>query len=132
MDVFPAAHVPKGNTANAAMAYLAPPYPSNYATAAAFLQAIAGATENLVATVSGYNAIAKAGQQGPLPQIEALRMCLFSSSIYHYPGVSSHTVARTIYAALCGALAKDPAGLQEVQLPVPKDPLYAAVQVDLL
>lgn len=130
VDVFTPAYRPHGLAANAAMVYLAPPKGDNYnKDKAAFLTAVKTASEHVVATVSGYNAIA--AQHGQ-PALDALRLCLFSSGIYNSLDVSPYVIARTIYAGLCGALAKDSAGLKELQLPVPGDPLFAAVQLDLL
>lgn len=130
LDVFGSAVVPHGNVKNAAMLYVAPPKDTNYADADAFLKAIGETAEHIVATVAAYNTNVAAQHQ--LPAIEALRMCLYSSGIYNRKlNVSRHRIARAIYAGLCTALQQGDSGLQEIQLPVPADPVFAAVQADL-
>lgn len=115
VDVFDASLCPAGNTANAAMLYVAPPHDKNYANQAAFLQAIEATGRNIVQTLAGYNAVA--GQK--LPVIEALRLPLFSSDIYNRRwDVPAGDVAAAIWRGLlAGQRAQPNSGLRELQLP---------------
>ncbi len=135
VDVFDPQLCPHGNAKNFAMLYIAPPYGDNYATDAAFLAAIEATATNIIATIAGYNALAAAHH---LPQVEALRNTLFSSSIYNRKtatapdGVAHHLIAGAILAGFAAGLHAHPqCGLTELQFPVgtgTQDELFASLQ----
>jgi hypothetical protein len=136
VDVFDTKLCPHGNVKNFAMLYAAPPYDGNYTSKAAFLVAIEEMAQQIIRTVSQYNALA---QQQQLPEIEALRNTLYSSGFYNsHLKASQEEIARAIFKGFTSQLNLDTnTGLVELQFPVGdvanhQDALFAAVQQDLV
>ena len=131
VDVFDGKLCPDGDTKNAAMLYIAPPYGANYTQKSDFLAAIQATAVNMVKTIAGYNAIAAQNGQ---PLIEAVRNTLYSSNNYKMAGVSNDEIARAIFSGFTSELNATPtSGLIELQFPVNPGgtPLFDAVQADL-
>ena len=136
VDVFDPTLCPYGNSLNVAMLYAAPPFDGNYKTKGAFLVAIEEMAENIVKTVSAYNAVASQQKQ---PVIEVVRNTLYSSGYYNKKlQASQDEIARAIFKGYLAQLNLDTnSGLLELQFPVgdaaknQDHPLFGAVEQDL-
>lgn len=131
LDVFADGFCPKGNPANRAMSYVAPPRGSAYGTDEAFLKDVATTGIHAVEAAVAYNAWAADNGR---PQVEALRLCTFSAGAYRREGMSVDDVALAIFSGIEAGLQADATGLTEIQMPVgdsTSDPLFTAVKARL-
>ena len=131
LDAFDDSLCPKGNSANRGMLYLAPPNGGDYSDKEKFLSDIAHTGTSAVKAVAAHNRWAEANAGN---SIEAIRLCLYSSSIYVMDGVSKDDIAMAIYQGVLAAAQADETGLTEVQFPVgasAADPYFRSVQTFL-
>lgn len=144
VDVFGDGLQPHGDPDNAAMIYTTPPDGRTYATREGFLADIEATAAKMVESIAAYNSVA---DDHGVPALQAVRMCLYSSSIFNASfdaegasmphgteKVALDVIALHIYAGLVAGLSAVTSGLIEIQFPYTTnvaDPLFNAVRVKL-
>lgn len=131
LDAFSDRFCPHGNPVNRAMIYVAPPNGTTpqFSDPQTFLAAVTQVGLHAVEATVAHNAALKPGSD---MVVEALRLCMYSSSIYRNSSVSEDDVALAIFAGIEAGLKADATGLTEIQMPVGHTTHYfAAVQKKL-
>ena len=115
IDVFKPGLCPHSNPNNYAMIYIAPPDGSRpeYATNAAFLEAIQQMAANMISAVTNFNKTTLTNHN--LSDIEVIRTCMYSSNIYLKAGVTIAEIANQIYQGFANQLAKDATGIHLIE-----------------